>query len=234
MNTNLPAHQPIAVFDLDGTLIDTAADLTRALTFALAEHRHGHFDPNSLRDYAGTGGRGMLAYWSKLNGIELAEHDIETVYATFLKHYQSNMPGYSAPYPGALKFVQDLRARGWKTAICTNKPQALAVKLIDALGLSDAFDALCGADFFDVRKPDPRHLTGTINEAGGDAKAAVMFGDSENDVLVAQRASIPVIAFDFGYSPQPVVNFKPTLLVSSYGSLNHELLEQMLFQHHSA
>jgi phosphoglycolate phosphatase len=224
----------IAVFDLDGTLIDTAADLTEALAFALAKHGHGDFDPLSLRDYAGTGGRGMLAYWSKLHDISLSELQIEAIYASFLNHYRSQMPGKSAPYPGAIEFVEHLRIAGWKTAICTNKPQDLAVRLITALELGDHFDALCGADFFDVRKPDPRHLTGTITVASGDAKGAIMFGDSENDVIVAQRANIPVIAFDFGYSPQPVAEFKPTRLVSSYAELSANMLDNMLAENASA
>jgi phosphoglycolate phosphatase len=115
-----------------------------------------------------------------------------------------------------LELVADLRAKGFATAICTNKPQRLAEMLVERLGMTKHFDALCGADHFPVRKPHPDHLTGTIRLAGGEPSRAVMIGDSQTDIDTAKAALIPVIAVDFGYSPEPVASFGPDLVASAY------------------
>jgi phosphoglycolate phosphatase len=223
---NLP--RPIAIFDLDGTLVDTAADLTGSLVHAIDACGFAAPEASSLRDHAGTGGRGMLARWARSTGRVLMEDEVLRILTVFLAHYEGGMPGVSRPYPGAIAFIGDLRAAGWRTAICTNKPQKLADRLIGLLGLSGHFDALCGADHFAYRKPDPRHVIGTAEVAGGDAAFAVMFGDSENDILAAHAAKVPVIAFDFGYSPVPVSDFSPTLIASTYAGLTPDLLMRLI------
>jgi phosphoglycolate phosphatase len=226
--------QRIAVFDLDGTLVDTAADLTASLVHALAACGHAAPPAGMLRNHAGTGGRGMIAHWAAVSGKTFDEAAIQRVLGVFLAHYESAMPGVSRPYPGSMELVESLRSAGWRTAICTNKPQHLAEKLMGKLNLADRFDAICGADFFDVRKPDPRHLTGTISLAGGNSEWAVMLGDSETDIRVAQNAAVPVIAFDFGYSPEPVSTFAPTLIASSWADVSADLLEDLLARRPSA
>ena len=108
-------------------------------------------------------------------------------------------------------------------AICTNKPELLAKRIINGLKASEYFDVITGGDTYDYRKPDPRHLINTILEAGKKVENAIMIGDSENDINCAQKANIPNIAVSFGYSKVPVENLKPDLVMSNYINLNQHI-----------
>jgi phosphoglycolate phosphatase len=211
---------PIAVFDLDGTLVHTAPDLVGSLNAALVTHGHLPSDYAELAPFAGTGGRGMLKHYCNLRGIDLIEPQILAIIATFLGHYEAAMPGTSSVYDGALELVISLRAAGFKTAICTNKPQKLADRLLEQLDIAQHFDAICGADYFPFKKPDPKHLIGTIDFAAGNRERAVMFGDSQTDFDTAVAANIPVVGVTFGYSPVPVTNFKLTKIIESYSEID--------------
>jgi phosphoglycolate phosphatase len=211
---------PIAVFDLDGTLVHTAPDLVASLNHALAHHGHAPEAYSELALYAGTGGRGMLNHLFGKRGMAPAETEIMAIIETFLWHYDQAMPGQSSVYGGAIELINGLRTAGFKTAVCTNKPQVLANKLLTGLNISEFFDAVCGADYFSVRKPDPKHLTGTINIAGGDAKRCVMFGDSQTDFDTAIAADIPIVGVTFGYSPVGLDQFNLSRTISHYGEIN--------------
>jgi phosphoglycolate phosphatase len=219
---------PIAVFDLDGTLVHTAPDLVGSLNHALAAHGHLAADYAAIAPFAGTGGRGMLKEISGLRGLNLAEAEILKIITTFLEHYHASMPGQSAVYDGALQFVSSLRSAGFKTAICTNKPQKLADRLLAKLEIAHHFDAVCGADYFSFRKPDPQHLTGTINVAGGNQSRAIMFGDSQTDFDTATAAAIPVVGVTFGYSPQPISDFKLAASISHYNEINVAMVTRLI------
>ena len=216
---------PIAVFDLDGTLVHTAPDLVGSINHALNAHGHRPADYSELAPFAGMGGRGMLKQFSTLRGISLTEPDIVAIISTFLAHYEAEMPGNSLIYEGAIDFVVALREAGFKTAICTNKPQYLAGKLLEQLDIARYFDAICGADYFAFRKPDPRHLIETIEIAGGNAARAIMFGDSQTDFDTANAAGIPIVGVTFGYSPEPVDNFKLTKTISHYSEIDVSMVE---------
>ena len=211
---------PIAVFDLDGTLVHTAPDLVSSLNHALSKHGYMAADYSTLAPFAGTGGRGMLKQICGLRAIELSESEILPIIETFLIHYEANLPGSSTLYEGALELVKDLRQAGFKTAICTNKPQKLADQLLARLKIAQYFDAICGADYFAVRKPNPKHLTGTIELAGGDLAHAIMFGDSQTDFDTANAAGIPVIGVTFGYSPVAIDTFNLNKIISHYRELD--------------
>lgn len=219
---------PIAVFDLDGTLVHTAPDLVSSLCQALLEF--GFSPPNyaELAPFAGTGGRGMLNQFAFTRGIRFSENEISQIIAFFVGDYESKMPGNSVVYEGALEFVLALKAAGFKTAICTNKPQKLTDRLLSKLDLAKHFDAICAADYFDVRKPDPLHLTGTIKVAGGNPKRAIMFGDSQTDFDTANAAGIPVVAVTFGYSPIPVDQFRVTTIISNYSEMTVAVTTKLL------
>ena len=211
---------PIAVFDLDGTLVHTAPDLVASINYALADHGHSVAGYLELAPFAGTGGRGMLKHYSSMRGIAFREPEIVNIISSFLAHYESAMPGNSSAYEGAIEFVRALRDEGFKTAICTNKPQKLAELLLAKLNIAKHFDAVCGADYFKFRKPDPRHLTETIALAGGNSARAIMFGDSQTDFATSNAAQIPVIGVTFGYSPEPLSNFKITKVISHYSKID--------------
>lgn len=116
---------------------------------------------------------------------------------------------------------------GYLLAICTNKPEGFSRRLIEGLGMAQRFAAICGADTFAHRKPDPRHLTGTIASAGGDPERAVMVGDSRTDIDTAKAAGIPVVAVDFGYTDRHVREFEPSVVISHFDDLTPELVRAL-------
>jgi phosphoglycolate phosphatase len=219
---------PIAVFDLDGTLVHTAQDLVASLNHALEVRGHKSTAYEELAPYAGTGGRGMLKHYCENRKIEILESEIINIINVFLAHYEANLPGHSTVYEGAIELVLALRGEGFKTAICTNKPQDLADKLLLKIAIAQHFDAICGADYFAFRKPDPRHLTETIKLAGGDQSRAIMFGDSQTDFDTANAAGVPVVGLTFGYSPEPITSFKITNIFSHYRDIDVAAIKEII------
>lgn len=220
--------RPIIVFDLDGTLIDTAPDLLDSLNHSLAAGGVPLADEASFRRFVGHGGRVMIerAYAANRRALPTDEHD--RLFSLFLYHYGANMPGRSAPYPGVLAALDRFEAAGYLLAVCTNKTEALSRTLLAALGIDHRFAAICGQDTFHHRKPDPRHLTETIALAGGDPGRAIMVGDSQTDIDTAKAAGIPVVAVDFGYTDRHVREFEPSAIISSYDELTLPLAESLL------
>ena len=211
--------EPIVVFDLDGTLVDTAPDLLDSLNGCLDTAGLKRTDPAELRRFIGFGGRVMIERAFEAHGKPLADGQLDRLYAKFIDDYLGGIPGKSAPYPGVVKALDRLSAAGYRLAICTNKMERHSKLLIEALGLTGHFAAICGQDTFAFRKPDPRHLFGTIEAAGGDVEQALMVGDSRTDIDTAKAAGIPVVAVDFGYSDQPVRDFEPSKIISHYDEL---------------
>lgn len=210
---------PIVVFDLDGTLVDTAADLVASLNHALADRGLESVELAAMRPYVGHGGRAMIERVHAARRIGLRPDTLETMIAAFLAHYGDTIPGLSLPFEGSLDALDRLTADGYRLAICTNKPQGLTEKLVAALGLSGRFAAVCGADRFTFRKPDPRHLLETIALARGDPERAIMVGDSRTDIDTAKAAGIPVVAVDFGYTDVDLRSLAPSRIISHYDEL---------------
>ena len=159
---------PIIVFDLDGTLIDTAPDLIDSLNHALSGDGFGAVDQAQIGAHVGRGGRAMIERVFALSQRRFDPEIVERHHEVFVEHYAAGIPGRSRPYPGVLEAIARAKEAGYVFAICTNKPEGMAVSLVERLGLSDLFGAICGGDTFAFRKPDPRHLTETIERAGGD------------------------------------------------------------------
>jgi phosphoglycolate phosphatase len=220
--------RPIIVFDLDGTLVDTAPDLMDSLNHCLGTGGLTHTDAVGFRSYVGFGGRVMIerAYAAQRRDLAPDEHD--RLYSLFLDHYGLNIPGKSQPYPGVVEALDRFIGAGFLLAICTNKTEGFSRKLILELGLDHYFSAICGQDTFAFRKPDPRHLTETIALAGGDAARAVMIGDSQTDIDTAKAAGIPVVAVDFGYTERHVSEFEPSKVISHFDELTLNLAERLI------
>ena len=218
---------PIIVFDLDGTLVDTAPDLLDSLNHSLDAGGAALADLRGFHQYVGQGGRVMIerAYAAQQKALLAAEHD--RLFSLFLDHYDSNIPGRSQPYPGVLAALDRLAKAGFLLAVCTNKPERFSRKLLAGLGMTASFAAICGADTFAFRKPDPRHLTETIAMADGDAARAVMVGDSRTDIDTAKAAGIPVVAVDFGYTDRHVREFEPSVVISHFDELAVSLCERL-------
>lgn len=220
--------QPIIVFDLDGTLVDTAPDLLSSLNHCLSLAELSPVDSAELRKFVGMGGRVMIERAFEAQRRQLADGEMDRLMAVFLDHYGGNMPGESAPYPGVVAAMERFEQAGYLAAVCTNKYEAMSRSLLDALGLSPRFRAICGQDTFAFRKPDPRHLVETILMAGGDPAHAIMVGDSRTDIDTAKAAGIPVIAVDFGYTDRHVREFEPSHVISHYDELTLDLAARLL------
>jgi phosphoglycolate phosphatase len=210
---------PLVVFDLDGTLVDTAPDLVETLNVILAREGLPPIDYASARNMVGGGARVMLERGLAAEGRALPAAEVDRLMASFIEHYAAHIADHSRPFPGVQAALDTLAGRGCQFAICTNKLEWLSVRLLDALGLSRRFAAICGQDTFKIAKPDPEILRATITRAGGTPEAAVMVGDSITDIATAKAAGIPVVAVDFGYSDRPVAELAPDRIISRFADL---------------
>jgi phosphoglycolate phosphatase len=210
---------PIVVFDLDGTLVDTAPDLVATLNAILAREGLPPLDYDAARDMVGGGARMMLERGLRATGRTLPTAAIDRLTRDFIDHYAEHLADSSEPFPGIELALDTLLQRGYRLAVCTNKLEKLSVRLLDELGLSKRFSAICGADTFGVIKPDPEILRRTIARAGATGGGAVMVGDSFTDIATARAAEIPVIAVDFGYSDTPIAVLAPDRIISRYADL---------------
>jgi len=220
--------RPTLVFDLDGTLVDTAPDLLDSLNHCLAHAGMRQASEPELRRYVGMGGLVMIRRAFAAQDEALTEARLAELHGIFLDHYTHNIPGRSRAFPGVVEAMQRFADAGYVLAVCTNKYEALSRSLLAGLALTDRFAAICGQDTFPFRKPDPRHLTSTIKAAGGDPASALMVGDSRTDIDTAKAAGIPVVAVDFGYTDQHVSVFEPSLVISHYDELTPALAARLI------
>ena len=218
----------LAVFDLDGTLIDTAPDLVDSLNHTIAARDLPPVTYADLTHLVGHGAKAMIERAFALRKAPLADSDFPPMLERFIEHYKGGMPGKSRPYPGLVGALDRLAAAGIMAAVCTNKMESLARPLIEGLGMTARFAAITGGDTFAVRKPDAEHLLGTIRLAGGDRSRTVMIGDSANDFKVAANAGVPSVAVPFGYSDVPVEMLKPTRVIGHFDELTADLVKDLL------
>ncbi len=212
--------QPMTlIFDLDGTLVDTAPDLAGAMNAVLAAHGRPEVPLHEVRHMVGRGARKLIERGFETTGAPADPEALDGHVAAFIAHYAAHIADRSVPFPGARDELARLRAEGHTLGVCTNKPEALTHLLLERLGLSPHFSAILGADTLPVRKPDPRHLMETIGRAGGDAKRAVMIGDSEVDAETARAAGVKLVIFTFGYSAFDPATFGADELLHGYDEL---------------
>ena len=191
------------VFDLDGTLVDTAPDLHASLNHCLQAAGFAAVPFDAVRGMIGEGAKAMIRKGLEWNDAAQGSHDIEPMWEAFLDHYQQNICRLSRPFPNAVKVVDGLIRDGAICAVCTNKTQRLAETVLDELGLSGKFAAVMGADSVPARKPDGGHILRTITVAGGQPRRAIMIGDSQTDERAARNAGLPFVFVTFGYGPAP-------------------------------
>jgi phosphoglycolate phosphatase len=211
--------RPILVFDLDGTLADTAPDLVRTLNVILGREGLEGLPLQDARSFVGGGARALIQRGLAARGVVASECRIDEMLAAFMAHYEAHIAENTALFPGVAAVLDRFEAAGFSFAICTNKAEHASVLLLGALGIKNRFRAICGKDTFAVFKPNGEALLQTIARAGGDPAKAVMVGDSQTDIDTARNANVPVVAVNFGYSKEPIVCFEPDAVISHYEEL---------------
>src|SRR3984957_51945 len=212
-------HARTVVFDLDGTLVDTAPDLINALNFVLDREGLPPVPLHSARTMIGAGARKLIERGLELEGRSASVEDITRLTSDFIDYYAAHIADVSRPFEGLEAALDDLQALGYRFAVCTNKLEWLSRRLLDRLGLSARFAAICGADTFGISKPDPAILQQTVARAGGQLSTAIMVGDAGPDIGVARRAGVPVIGVEFGYTDVPIADLKPDRLIGHMSEL---------------
>ena len=188
----------LLVFDLDGTLVDSVMDLRAALNEVLRERGHRALSRAEVRHMIGDGVPALVARALAASGADPAEAPMAL--PRFLEIYEANPTQLSRPYPGVPETLTTLRRRGYRTAICTNKPQQATLAVMQGLDLLPLFDGVAGGDRFPVRKPHPGHLLQLIAELGARPEASAMIGDNENDAAAARSAAVPLVLVRYGYA----------------------------------
>lgn len=208
------------VFDLDGTLIDSAPDLRAALNKVLTKHNRAPVSLHQVKMMVGDGAAKLVERAFAAAGEEPAASRLSSLTSEFLGFYEGHSAELTRPYPGVRSTLSVLRARGLALGICTNKPEAATREVLRDLSMDSAFDAVLGGDTVDgARKPDPRIMQGMLDALGVGAKDAVMVGDAANDVDVARALEMPVIAVSYGYSRVPVHELGADMVIAGFSQL---------------
>ena len=207
----------LLVFDLDGTLIDSAPDLRAALNELLRERGRAPLSLRQVRGMIGDGAPALVARALAASGIDPAA--ATSALPRFLQLYEADAVRLTRPYPGVPETLAALRRRGYRTAICTNKPQHATRTVLEGLGLLALFDGIAGGDRFAVKKPDSGHLLGLIGALGACVEAAVMIGDNENDAAAAHAAGVPLVLMRYGYARVDPASLASDALLDHFGDL---------------
>ena len=213
------------VFDLDGTLIDTAPDLIDTLNVIFGQEGLPRVPYAAARNAIGGGAKAMIERALAAEGRSCSTKEIDHLYRAFIVHYAAHIADRSRPFPKLEATLEGLTAAGHRLAVCTNKLEWLSMRLLQTLKLAQHFAAVCGQDTFGVQKPDPEIFWRTVRRAGGEPAQAIMIGDSKTDIATARAAGVPVIAVDFGYSDVPIKTLGPDRVISSYADLPAAIVE---------
>jgi phosphoglycolate phosphatase len=207
------------VFDLDGTMIDTAPDLIRAVNATMRANGMAEVATRIIQPAVGIGGRAMVAAALRPQGIEPDQAELDRLTEQFMDSYAANILVDSREFPGFSEALEGLQSAGALLAVCTNKRELLAKQLLEELRLAKRFQFIAGRDTFSKSKPDPLHLMETIRLAGGSASRAVMIGDSSADSLAAQAAGVHFIGVSFGYGESPIEMLNPDAVIHHFDEL---------------
>lgn len=218
------------VFDLDGTLIDTAPDLIHTLNLILTQEGLPAVPYAHARNLIGGGPRILIERALAAEGRSCATAEIDRLYAAFVAYYAEHIADRSRPFPGLDQALDDLSAAGHRLAVCTNKLEWLSLRLLKALNLTQRFAAICGPDTFGVQKPNPEVFRQTVRRAGGEPERAIMIGDSGTDIHTGRAAHVPVIAVDFGYTDVPIANLQPDRIISAFSELPTAISDLLALQ----
>lgn len=212
-----------AIFDLDGTLADTSADLLNAANAALELHDLPLLSLDQDRAYAGRGGRSMIRRSLVMAGRDPDAPDsvsfTDAIYPELLQAYSGALAVETHLFPGVVACLDALESDGWALGVCTNKPERMALAVLEALGVLHRFGSMLGADTLPVRKPDPTHVIETAQRCGAEPKRSVMIGDTSTDLNAARAAGIPCVLTRFGFAAEPLSDLAPDAIIDTYAQL---------------
>jgi phosphoglycolate phosphatase len=212
--------KPIVVFDLDGTLAETAGDIIATLNVILAREGLATIPLEKAKELIGAGAKVLIERGFKVNNTVLTPERLDALFADFLVHYEAHIVDHSHLFEGVAEALDELAAKDCILAVCTNKIESHSIKLLQLLGIAERFKVIAGRNTFPFFKPDPRHLLETIALAGGNPARAVMVGDSRTDLDTAKAANIPSIGVPFGYTDVPIADLKPNLVITHFRELH--------------
>ncbi len=207
------------IFDLDGTLVDSAPDLTGALNHTMRSIGLPEIAPDEVRHMVGHGARALIQKAVTAAGTTIDDAAFDAAFVTFIDYYADHVADFTVAFPNVTETLTLLRENGVKLGVCTNKPQRLTELLLDGLGLTHWFGAIIGADAVPEKKPHPGHLTATVERLGGDLRRTVMVGDSQTDIDTARNAGVPSVAVSFGYSTVPAADLLADRLIDDFSEL---------------
>ena len=209
--------EPVLVCDLDGTLVNSLPDLADALSDLLRDCGRRAVSEAEVSPLVGDGVPPMVERAFALTGDVPA--DLPDQIARYVGIYETRMTELTKPYPGVLEALAALRDDGWRVAVCTNKPEHASRGILTTLGFDDLVEAVAGGDTYPVKKPDPGHILRLLEALGGRPDAAVMLGDSENDVAAGRAAGLPVVAFSQGYGAVPARDLGADRVIDHFDEL---------------
>ena len=213
------------LFDLDGTLVDTAPDLMDAHNHVMKKFG---FEQKRLRDIKHLAGRGAWIMMQRSFREEITDEKMKKeMVKEFIDHYAKNIDNGSKPIKGVVDFLKWAKSKKISMAVCTNKQERLAVDLLKKIKLAEYFEYTAGCDTFDFNKPDPRHLTNVVEILGGDINKTIMVGDSEVDSQSAYNAKVPFILVEDGYTEKKVDQIPHDIVVKDFSNFE-KVIEKYL------
>ena len=218
---------PTLIFDLDGTLVDTAPDLLEAANAVLTARDRPPIDPMALHHMIGFGARSLIAQAFALTGEEARAEEMPALEAIFLDHYRAHLADFSRPFPGVEDTLARLKEGGTPMAVLTNKPHALAAPLLEQLDLVRFFSVIYGAGVRDYVKPDPRIFHDLVDELSGGkghGGRGVMIGDSVTDLQTARASNVPCVLMSYGYTPVPAASLGADAVLDHFPQLPEAIL----------
>jgi phosphoglycolate phosphatase len=204
------------IFDLDGTLVDSAPDLADTLDTVLGEQGLAPVGLEGTRALIGHGIAALVRGALIQRGCEMGEAEFSAILERFLHIYSGQLSAKTQTYPGVRRALVTLRRARWRLVVCTNKREDFSRKILEDLGLLPEFDVIAGSDTFGVAKPDPAHLTRTLPQGPPAPHLAIVVGDSAVDVEAARAAGLPVIAVAWGYARRPAHELGADEVVDSF------------------
>ncbi|MHA1544377.1 MAG: HAD-IA family hydrolase [Alphaproteobacteria bacterium] len=207
------------IFDLDGTLVDTAPDLLATLNVLFARRGHREITLSEIRTVIGHGAKALLREGGELTGNAFSETEIDDLFVEYLEYYGNNIADHSQLFPGGKAVLDACQAKYIGLAICTNKLESLTLKLLKAMDLTKYFQTIIGSDTLSAMKPDPAGVLKILENAGCDPKDALFVGDSETDLDAARNACVPCILVDYGYTKTPARELDPDAIISDLAEL---------------